>query len=54
VALQAHLPALHVCPEAHVAHAAPPVPHAVLPVLVTQCPLESQQPFGQLFESQTH
>jgi hypothetical protein len=38
----------------HRAHMVPPAPHAVSAVPLWQWPFVSQQPAGQLVESQTH
>ncbi len=46
------LPALQMSPDAQVAHASPPVPHAALVVPDSQNPSASQQPFGQVAASQ--
>jgi hypothetical protein len=55
-ASQTHLPRdpLHSCPVPHVPQATPPFPQVVAVSPVWQWPVESQQPFGQVFASQTH
>ncbi len=54
-ASQTHCPcALHSWPLAHVAHAAPPVPHAAALGVVTQFPEASQHPFGHEVASHAH
>jgi hypothetical protein len=55
--LHAHVPlAVSQSPLEQPAQALPPVPHEPLPceAYCTHLPLESQQPFGQEFASQTH
>jgi hypothetical protein len=51
---QTHALPLHSCPLAHVAHVAPPVPHAPLVSVMMQFPLPSQQPVEHDVASQTH
>ena len=52
---QLQAPLLHVCPDAHIPQALPAEPHAVVDCadVATQCPCESQQPFGQEVGLQT-
>lgn len=58
VASQTHCPVvlLHSCPEAHPAHAAPPVPQDVFDSepYASHVPLLVQQPIGQELASHTH
>jgi hypothetical protein len=49
-----HLPPTHSRPLPQGAQVAPPVPHAAVVVVVTQCWLASQHPFGHVFASHTH
>jgi hypothetical protein len=42
--LQTHVPPAQACPARHVAHAAPPPPHAPVVFPVWQRPVASQQP----------
>jgi len=53
---QLHAPLLHVCPDAHMPHALPADPQAVVDCAdcATQRPCESQQPLGQEVGLQTH
>jgi hypothetical protein len=47
-------PSVHSSPPVHASQVFPPVPHRVSSTLVTHCPASSQQPKGQLTESQLH
>jgi hypothetical protein len=47
VLVATHWPFEHVVPVPHVLHVVPPVPQVVMPGVVWQRPVESQQPLGQ-------
>ncbi len=46
--VHAHDPATHACPDEHVLHARPPLPHAPAAAPVWHMPVASQQPVGQV------